>query len=186
MLQSLLADRFQLVVHRETQEGRTYNLVVDKRAPKLSAPTSGVAPEKAAIAIDSDGSARFAANTLGHPVNLAGKGILSLPGPNMVTIIANSQPVSELARVLAEYMGGPVRDSTGLTGNYDFSLSFALPDGMRMPGHTGDCMTCTPAGEPPPSVFQALKDGLGLRLDAGRGPIDVIVIDHAEKVPTEN
>jgi uncharacterized protein (TIGR03435 family) len=186
MLQSLLADRFKLVVHRETQEGRTYSLVVDKRGPKLNAPTDGMAPEKATIAIDADGSTRLAANMQGRPVTVAGKGIFPMISNGMVALIANSQPISELAAVLARFMDGPVRDSTGLTGNYDFSLSFAVPDGMRMPGHTGECTTCTPAAEPPTSVFLALKEGLGLRLDASRGPIDVLIIDHAEKVPTEN
>jgi uncharacterized protein (TIGR03435 family) len=57
---------------------------------------------------------------------------------------------------------------------------------MRRPGHTGECITCTPDAEPPPGVFEALKEGLGLRLDAGRGPIDVLIVDHAEKTPTEN
>jgi len=186
MLQTLLADRFKLVVHRETQEGRAYSLVVDKRGPKLNAPSSGLAPEKATIAIDAGGSAQLAANLMGRPVTVAGKGIFSTIGNGMVLIIANFQPVSELAAVLAKLMDGPVRDSTGLTGNYDFSLSFAAPDGMRMPGHTGECITCTPAAEPPAGVFEALKEGLGLRLDSGRGPIDVLIVDHAEKTPTEN
>jgi uncharacterized protein (TIGR03435 family) len=127
-----------------------------------------------------------AANRLGRPVTAGGKGMFSLEGPGMVTIIANSQPVSELAALLAKFTDGPVGDSTGLTGNYDFSLSFAAPDGMRMPGHSGECITCTPAAEPPPSLCQALKDQLGLRLDAGRGPIDMLIVDRAEKTPTEN
>lgn len=186
MLQSLLAERFKLVAHRERQEGRTYNLLVDKRGPKLNAPTNGAAPEKATLAIDADGSTQLAANLQGRPVTVGGKGIFPMVSNGMVAIIANSQPVSELAAALARFVDGPVHDSTGLTGDYDFSLSFAAPDGMRMPGHTGECMGCTPSAEAPLSLFQALKEGLGLRLDANRGPIDVLLIDHAEKAPTEN
>jgi uncharacterized protein (TIGR03435 family) len=188
MLQGLLADRFKLAVHHETQEGRNYNLVVDQGGPKLKAPTDGTASEHATIAVDDSGSARLADNLMGRPVTLAGKHLIMLVSGGRVMLMANSQPVSALAVTLAKYMDGPVRDLTGLTGTYDFSLDFAPPAGMRMPqmGPPGECMTCTPDQEPPLSVFQAVKERLGLRLDANRGTIDLLVIDRAEKVPTEN
>jgi uncharacterized protein (TIGR03435 family) len=83
-------------------------------------------------------------------------------------------------------MDGPVRDSTGLAGNYDFSLFFAPPPGMRMAPQFGPGETGPPNAEPPLSVFQAVKEKLGLRLEAGRGPVEVLIVDRAEKVPTEN
>jgi uncharacterized protein (TIGR03435 family) len=185
MLQGLLADRFKLAVHRETEEGRNYSLVVDKGGPKLKA--ADKPPEHGTIETDPSGSLAVAPNAMGHPVTLGGSHIAALVSGGLMSILANSQPVSALAEILGKFMDGPVVDLTGLTGKYDFTLSFTPPAGMLLPqmGPPGDCPTCAPS-EDVPTLFQAVKEKLGLRLDSNRGPVNLLVIDHAEKVPTEN
>jgi uncharacterized protein (TIGR03435 family) len=85
-----------------------------------------------------------------------------------------SASMADLASQLSSYLGREVTDQTGLTGFYNIDLSFAPVD----PG------TAT-ADDSAPSIFQALQDQAGLKLDSGKGPVQVLVIDRAEK-PTPN
>jgi uncharacterized protein (TIGR03435 family) len=105
-----------------------------------------------------------------------------------VLIMGNAQPMSALATALARCVDAPVQDLTKLTGEFDLRLDFAIPSGMRTrpAGPPGECPTCGANVEPPPTVFQVLREKLGLRLDAKRGPVDFLVIDHADAIPTEN
>ena len=188
MLQGLLAERFQLAVHRETHEGRNYRLVVDKGGPKLKPPTNGVPPGHGAMEADGSGSWQIPANAMGRPVALSGKTLFAMVSGGNVLILANSQTMPALADKLALFMDGPVQDLTGLTGPYDFSLYFALPAGARSPhaSPAGENVAPPSNAEPPLTVFQALKERLGLRLDTVRAPVELLVVDHAEKAPTEN
>jgi uncharacterized protein (TIGR03435 family) len=86
----------------------------------------------------------------------------------------------------------PVKNETGLTGKYDFTLSFA-PDMSSMPGAM--MMGPPPGGEAPgagapqdngPTIFTALQEQLGLKLEPKKGPVDTLIIDHVERAPTEN
>jgi uncharacterized protein (TIGR03435 family) len=96
--------------------------------------------------------------------------------------------MSALATQLTAFMGGPVSDATGLTGVYDFSLDFILPTESRFPQTGVPGEPIMPLSEPQSdaSVFQALREQLGLRLDATRGPVEILIVDHAERVPTGN
>jgi uncharacterized protein (TIGR03435 family) len=189
MMQTLLAERFKLAVHRETQEGRCYKLVVDKDGPTLKAASDGAPADRATLVPDRNGGLTVPDNALGRPVALAGKSILALSGGGMIMILGNSQPVAKLADTLSQYMDGPVRDATQLTGTYDFSLSFEPlsgicgsetgPHGELFPGFT-------PAGESCPTIFGALRERLGLRLEVTRGPVEDLIIDHVDRVPTGN
>jgi uncharacterized protein (TIGR03435 family) len=93
-------------------------------------------------------------------------------------------PMEMLAVVLTTILNRPVQDKTGLTGNYDFSLTWT-PDDSQAQGPAGG----KPNGEPSlpapdpngPSIFTAIQDQLGLKLESGKGPIEIIVIDHVEK-----
>jgi uncharacterized protein (TIGR03435 family) len=93
-------------------------------------------------------------------------------GPRMIKYSAGS--MQDLAGQLTSYLGKQVLDRTELTGRYTIDLQFAPVD----PGSQD-------AAETRPSIFQALQEQLGLRLDSGRGPVQVLVIDKAEK-PSEN
>jgi bla regulator protein BlaR1 len=81
-------------------------------------------------------------------------------------------PMSMLARTLARMLQHQVSDGTGLTGEYDFTLRW-VPDQLG-------------AEEPGPSVFTALQEQLGLKLESHKGPVEVLVIDHVERTPIEN
>jgi uncharacterized protein (TIGR03435 family) len=82
---------------------------------------------------------------------------------------------------LARFLAGPnvrlgrlVVDKTGLEGVFDFTLDWTPENGDRK------------NADAPPSIFEALQEQLGLKLDAQKGPVEVLIVDHAEKVPTEN
>jgi bla regulator protein BlaR1 len=92
-------------------------------------------------------------------------------------IISNGGDMHELVSLLSSQLQKPVADKTGLTGKYDFTLRWATEQLSLVPG--------TPTGDPGnlPSIFTALREQLGLRLDSTRGPLEVLVIDRAEKPP---
>lgn len=163
MLQSLLAERFGLVVHHETRMISGLDLVIGRKGAKLKeSATSEDAPPPPSIA--------------GFP-DLSGPGVNSNFGPGQVTHMrGRQQPVSVLARMLSgpSASGTTVIDRTGLSGKFDFTLYYALPSAS--------------SAEPTdaPSLFDAVQDQLGLRLVPAKEPFDLIVVDHVEKTPTEN
>ena len=159
MLRSLLEDRFRLSVHRETRELPIYALVLARAdgrlGPQLRRPTSDFCARQ----FEAAGKPGFTPPPEGSPVcGITGDG-------NGLT--AGSLPMSEFAR----FLSGPTRrivvDRTGLTGGWDFNLKFSPPD--------------APSPDPDrPSIFTALQEQLGLRLEATTGPVDVLVIDRVE------
>jgi uncharacterized protein (TIGR03435 family) len=84
-----------------------------------------------------------------------------------------SMPLAGLVNYLANVLGSPVHDDTGLKGRYNFTLEFVRP------GRTAA------AGESAPDLFEAVQEQLGLKLEGKKGPVEVLVVDHAEKA-TEN
>jgi uncharacterized protein (TIGR03435 family) len=156
MLQALLADRFKLQLHRENKKLPIYALVVDKNGLKL---------QKA----ESPGGVSAGFN----PGRAHMSGRFSMP---------------QLADYLSHRLGRPVLDQTGLDGAYAIALEW-VPDPTDEPGSAP--VTPPAAGEGTsvasgPSIFTALREQLGLTLAAMKGPVEILVIDHAEKVPTEN
>jgi uncharacterized protein (TIGR03435 family) len=105
--------------------------------------------------------------------------VLSLPASGLVIetrngrarVTAKDLPLAKLADLLSGQVGRPVFDMTGLAGDYSFVLYYT-PDNAA----AGD-ETFLPA---------ALQEQLGFRLEARKGPVELLVVDHAEKVPTEN
>jgi uncharacterized protein (TIGR03435 family) len=172
MLQSLLEDRFQLKVHRETKEMSVYVLTLAKNASKLPEAKDG-------------GCVKFGPDTPPPPPPAPGQRppILCggfLRGPNLLQ--AGKVDMKQLANVLADVLGRPVVDKTGFTGTFDVKLEFT-PEGTTF-GADG---FGPPGGLPPgfdtsgPSIFTALQDQLGLKLESQKGPGEILVIDHAEK-----
>jgi uncharacterized protein (TIGR03435 family) len=96
-------------------------------------------------------------------------------GPRLIRY--RSGTMRELAGQLSSYLGREVIDRTGLTGQYSISLSFAPVD---LGASAGDA-----APDSAPSIFQALQDQAGLKLESTKGPVEILVIDRAEK-PTAN
>jgi uncharacterized protein (TIGR03435 family) len=120
--------------------------------------------------------------------------------PNGACLLSSGQTMDGLATQLSSRFDRPVIDRTGLKGKYDLRLRY---DPASMPGGRGGSVMIKdgpglgPAGvdpanrtapdaEPPPSIFNALQQQLGLKLEARKGPVDLLVIDRVEKVPTEN
>jgi uncharacterized protein (TIGR03435 family) len=144
MMRRLLAERFKLTAHLETRDVPVYTLVVAKGGPKL-APSHGDTTE-----------------INGTPA----------AGDSTVAYKFQKVPMQMLARTLARTLQRQVSDSTGLTGEYDFTLRWTPDQNV--------------VDEPGPSIFTALQEQLGLKLEARKGPVEVLVIDHVERTPTEN
>ncbi len=190
MMQSLLAERFKLTVHKETQQKPGYELVVakpGKLGPQLQvyldegkcaasangASLNGPATPPAAPAPPSSSS-----GTQLPPIPCGG--ILGLPpsAQGSFRLGAKNIPLALLAKSITNGLTGidrPVVDHTGLTGNFDFSLEFSPPS--QSPD--------TPADESGPSFLQALQDQLGLKLNTTTVPVNVLVLDHIEQ-PSQN
>ena len=184
MLQNLLADRFKLAFHREKKELPVYELVVAKPG-KLKESVEQPPP--------ADGAAPVAPPGFGPP-KLGADGFPVLPPNRNGTIMMNGQArMNQLkttmvgfSRFLAGQMRGPVTDGTGLTGKYDISLYWAQ-EGFR--GPTAPAGSAEPVASEPnsgPTLQQALLDQLGLKLVSKKGQVEMFVVDHAEKMPTEN
>jgi uncharacterized protein (TIGR03435 family) len=135
MLQALLAERFKLVVHRETKELPIYALVAGKNGPKLRA-------------VADDGSTAETGSGDGHQIK------------------AHHASMKLLAATLQGFIGDIVVDATGLAGLFDFNLDFNVDESMSSEG---------------PTVFEAVQQQLGLKLEARKGPVEVVVFDHVEK-----
>lgn len=160
MLQTLLEDRFKLKTHWETREGDIYNLVVAKGGPKLGAERSR--PPSA------DDSKMFGDHPT-PPLYLKNDG-------QGFDFIAHGCPMGVLVRMLKGQFGRPVIDKTGLTDNYDFVLKYKGNWDRDRPADDLD---------PTPPMDRTLHEELGLKVEAAKGPVKVLVIDHIEK-PSEN
>ncbi|HUE03092.1 MAG TPA: TIGR03435 family protein [Bryobacteraceae bacterium] len=177
MLQGMLADRFKLVVHHETREQSEYALVVTKNGPKFHETT---APE---IDPKTGPPGPPAPPTPGAPVprggiRMMGRGDLTCSGIGL----------KQFADVLARQIGHVVVDQTGLKGLYDFTLKWTPDEGQGQMfrgagGPPGDAPP--PSDASGPTIFTALQEQLGLKLESQKGPVDTIVIDHVER-PSEN
>jgi uncharacterized protein (TIGR03435 family) len=151
MLQTMLADRFQLKLHHESKELSVYALVVAKSGPKLDESKSDSLQMK------------------------WGMGQITYKGAALTF----------LTSTLSRLTGRPVVDQTGLTKNYDYTLQWTPDEGqMQMFRAAGDWSSGASA-ESGPSVFTALQEQLGLKLESTKAPVDILVVDHAEK-PSEN
>jgi uncharacterized protein (TIGR03435 family) len=178
MLQALLEDRLKLKVHRETREVPAYILVVAKNGPKLQ-------PYQEGSCIFPDPSNRLAyVGVDGRPRPLCTLRMVK-PGAPSWTWEVHGGTLDDLARALGSDLDRVVINKTRLPGRYDFHLEFAPDqstnrlDSLR----TSPDSPSDPAGAP--SIFTALQQQLGLKLEAGKGPREFFVVDHVEK-PSEN
>jgi uncharacterized protein (TIGR03435 family) len=151
MLRTLLEERFQLKINRETREMPVYALLVAKNGPKLNLAVGG------------------------------SPGVQMRPG----SITFTKSSTASLAAQLSLIAGRVVIDKTGLTGAYDFELHWAQEPGQGSPEAFGLPPVASDAPPPvdsnSPSMFTALQEQLGLRLDPQKGTVEILVIDHVEK-----
>ena len=182
MLQHLLADRFKLKVHTETRDMPIYALVLARSDGKLGPKLQPAAVDCAALRGRGPGGAPPAPLAPGQRPQC---GMMMGIG----SLAAGGVPVSVLATTLSPRVGRIIVDRTGLTGPYEFNLDFT-PDQLPPAGGPGPV---APPGAPPlapvdpngPSLYTALQEQLGLKLDSQRGPVEVIVIDSVDH-PTED
>jgi uncharacterized protein (TIGR03435 family) len=114
-----------------------------------------------------------------------------MPGPNgpSARAFARAQPLSKLTAMLGGQLDRPVLDKTGLSGIYDFNIEYSidLSRSLLPPGFSPTTAAPGDSASPPlPDLAAAVQQQLGLRLTPSRARIDVLVIDKAEKVPTDN
>ncbi len=167
MVRTLLAERFNLVVRRETREMPVYALVVardDRRlGPRMQASTTNCA----------------AAAAPGAPAPQTSSGqLLCTTRMSPFTINAGGMTMTRLAQSLSAIVDRVVTDETKLPGGYDLQLSFT-PERPPPPGAP------PPADPDAPSIFAALQEQLGLKLDTRRGTVEMLVIERIEQ-PKEN
>jgi uncharacterized protein (TIGR03435 family) len=145
MMQSLLADRFQLKVHREMQETPVYALVLSKNGPKFKGSASDAVP-------------------MGH---------FHQETRNMVVTLTKATMDDVVHAITTAGLGRPLLDKTGLTGTYDITLTYTPERISRSSADPGDL-----------SVFTAVQSQLGLKLEAQRAMLEILIVDHIEKPAT--
>jgi uncharacterized protein (TIGR03435 family) len=184
---SLLVDRFKLVTHNEQREMQAYALSLARSDGELGDKLRRSDVDCAALA---KARGADAPPVLPKPGGIPECGMYMMMAPTTAALRGGGQPFASLVRGLGQFMARPIVDRTGLTGTYSIDLTFAA-DRSLVPGFA------PPGGLPPglgvndqpvtdvPSLFTAVQEQLGLKLDSMRMPVDVLVIDSVER-PTED
>ncbi|HTX36292.1 MAG TPA: M56 family metallopeptidase [Bryobacteraceae bacterium] len=179
MMESLLAERFHLAVHFETQDTPVMALMLakpGKTGPKLRPHSEGPACEDPAV----PAPRRAAADAAGPFPERCYVQELSMNGHHLHAGSRNTT-MDQLAEALSGLgrLDRPVVDQTGLSGGIDYEMQW-----MQEPNPTAPGEPATPS-EPEPTFLQALREQLGLKLEPARAALRVLVIDHIER-PSEN
>jgi uncharacterized protein (TIGR03435 family) len=189
MLLNLLKERFHLTYHSEKKDFDLYTLVIAKGGPKLkdAAAADGPLPDppqagNSAVAAPLDRD--------GFPQLPAGRPGFQGRGSNGVSRQTYKMETTQMLLNVLQAQLRPSRtvDKTGLTGKYDFNLEFSM---AGLPGPMGRMLPAPSPGEADqpdsaPDLFTALEKQLGLKLEKSKTQLDVMVVDHMDKLPTEN
>jgi uncharacterized protein (TIGR03435 family) len=172
-LQSLLADRFALTAHRETRHHPIYALALARADRSLGPRLRRSQVDRAKV--------REAAAVARRENKLPPRVECGLTADR--TFGFCGMTIEELAGFLPEFAGRMVVDRTGLTGAFDLEFRFdaSRPIPGAGPGGGFPIQPAGPADPDMPSIFTALQEQLGLKLEAQTGPVDVLVIDHVEQ-----
>jgi len=165
MLQSLLAERFSLKFHHETKQLPVYALTVVKRGSKLKVASGEMIQLK-------DGTSVRNQSLLWTPAPLPD----GTRSDHLIRMFVRDQSMQAMADSLSHLMDRLVLDRTGLKGSFDVTIDY------EMESDAGDRPGANITG---PAMFSAFRDELGLKFEAIKAPVDVLVIDHADK-PSEN
>jgi len=150
-----MAERFKLAFHHEKKELGVFLITVAKTGPKISKNET-------------------------NPNGLPG---LGMQGLGRVSV--RNATIADFAQLMqGRILDRPVVDQTGLAGRYDFSLQWT-PDDSQYGGRGGQAPPPANGGTAPPDLFNAMQEQLGLKIEATKAPVDVLVIDHVEK-PSDN
>jgi uncharacterized protein (TIGR03435 family) len=162
MVQGILADNFKLKVRREPKDVPLYELVVANNGAKVKESKPGDPQELKGP----DGSVI-------HGMLHTGQGQFT----------AQDTSMAELALTLSDYAGRQVIDKTDLAGRYDFTLKFTPEPGYgpEYRGAAGRALNGAPPPDSGPTVYTAVQEQLGLKLEPAKAPVDGLVIDHVER-----
>jgi uncharacterized protein (TIGR03435 family) len=157
MLQGLLAQRFHLKLHHETRDYPQYSLVAGKGAAKLNR----------SVGTFDNGMRRIAVELVDGRIRLSARHV----------------SMRTLANYLETQTLSPTADHTGLDGDYDFVLEFSPDPRWRGLAESPSLADYTKDAQ---NLFSALQDQLNLKLETAKAPLDFLIVDHADKAPTEN
>ncbi len=178
MLQSLLEDRFKLKIHHETQELPVYDLTAAKNNGTIQPPKDGscitpdpTAPPSPPSPPSAPGAQlRLPCGQFGASMGASGSRI-----DGYKIVMAN------LCQILSNLLGRPVIDKTGFTGVFDVHLLFANDDTLAGLAGRGPRASESSADPELATIFTAIQEQLGLKLESTTGPVEVVVVDHVEK-----
>lgn len=204
MMQNLLAERFKISLHHESKEMASHVLTTGRNGPKMKVaepeppkdpnasedpPARQPIPQMGKLPMGKDGFPEFPKGSGGH----GGNSMIMMNGK--AKLVCPSCTMSSFLDMLGNQTDKPIVDMTGLTGKYDFTLIFEPERNMGMAMALKGAMPSPPPGAGPapegadetaPALTTAVQDQLGLKLEPRKAPLDLIVIDHLEKTPTEN
>jgi uncharacterized protein (TIGR03435 family) len=171
MLRTLLSDRFKLAVHRETQEVQMYALVLARRdgtpGPHLRPTTP-------------DCAAWIAGGRRGAPPRVLGDVPCGLQRVTASGIRGAAMTMARFADMLSPRVDRPVQDRTALGGNFDLEVQWTPEPRTIAPSDARQPPILPPVDPNGPSVFAALEDQLGLKLESMKGSLEVLVIDSVD------
>ena len=215
MLQALLAERFQLAIHRENKEHSVYALVVGKGGSKMTeVPPDPVAAADAApagppgsggmVIGKGENQARFKQSGDGKTTTISSSQMqtkVSVIEGGMMRMEFSKMTMEVLTAMLSQMVDRPVLDVTELKGKYVVALELSMEEvqvmGRAAAAAAGMALPAPPPGKeagrapgdaasaPSTSVFAAVQK-LGLKLEPRKMPVEIVVVDHVEKMPTEN
>lgn len=173
MMRNLLIERFQLAAHFEKREVAGYQMVVAKGGPKLAVspgdPTLNDDPEKKPapfkLTFDKDG----------YPELPPGRNYSMAMARDRARWRFGDESMDAFAEVLGGYIRQPVLNATGLTGKYDFVISWSTAE-LQANSHA----------DSGPSLIEAVEEQLGLKLEAKKVPVETVIVDHIERTPSDN
>lgn len=174
MMQRVLSERFGLRVHRETRELPIYRLVKAREDGRLG--PNLVPSDVDCVKWLADKKSQIIGTP---PIGPGGARPACLMVPGRTYVLAGTKPVSDLARALESIVGRNVFDASGITGNFDMTLQWTATPGLD--GQPSAVANNTDTV----SLFTALQEQLGLKLEPARGPGEVLVIDSVQR-PTPN
>jgi uncharacterized protein (TIGR03435 family) len=184
MLRNLLQERFKLAVHFEKKDVTGYELVVAKGGIKM--PVAEPPQEKPEDGKPPRRDGPLQRDKAGFPILPRGEDSMAIMG-GKARWVAPQCTLERVADLMVSQLNAPVADATGLTGKYDVNLYWDAA------GFSNGILRGTPAGAEPassdlegPSIFSALQEQLGLKLQAKKATVEVLAIDHLEKTPSEN
>jgi uncharacterized protein (TIGR03435 family) len=177
MLANLLKDRFKMAAHTETREMPVFNLVFARSDKRFGPAFKESSPECRAAFAARDEKVRRGARAAGllgpsdcESVRINPGGTASLTGV----------PLDMIAKILTPYVGREVIEKTGLTGYYNVTLKWTPEAGSTSVAPPGLPPGTLPLDPDAPSLFAAVQEQLGLKLESARAPLDVVVIDSAD------